>query len=162
MRLLNSFRMRTSIGPGRNGISATSRSMTGTGFGNVCRRICRKAGSAIAAVGTTERPYVVQVESSRFAKMIFPKYKEFALLVFSVSVALMLAEALLRMFSPYKPFLDFTVGEVITRPRSNIITDPVIGWRMRPSHQFSAPGPEGSVTYRANRQGFRSFLHPDR
>lgn len=126
------------------------------GFGNVCRRICRKAGSAVAAVGTTGFLFVVQVESWRSIRVLFPKYKEAALLLFSVFVALMLAEVILRVFSPYRPFQEFTLDEIENRPKPNSITDPVIGWRMRPSHQFSSHDREWSVSYRANRQGFRA------
>lgn len=82
-----------------------------------------------------------------------------ALLGFSIGLALVLSEGVIRLVIGPKEFWPramFYVGEFANRPSQNFAADSLIGWRMRPLHEFSAEVDGHETVYRANHEGFRS------
>src|SRR5579863_10413456 len=71
------------------------------------------------------------------------------------------AEGILHTLPKLRPLPRTYIGEHSnTTGRSNLIADPVIGWRLKPSQSFGS-----TVHYRSNAAGFRSdreFAPPSR
>lgn len=77
------------------------------------------------------------------------------LLVASTVAALVMAEMAVRFFPDFQPRPRLSVGELQDRPQPHFVSDPVTGWRMRPSHQFLLNTHDYRTTYSSNAQGFR-------
>ena len=87
--------------------------------------------------------------------------KEISIGVVAVLFTGAAAEGILHIFPKLQPLPRTYIGEHSNRTgRSNLIADPVIGWRLKPSQSLGS-----AVHYRSNSAGFRSdreFAPPSR
>jgi len=85
-----------------------------------------------------------------------PTISEWTLLGISVTVALGLVEMFYRFDgTAFNPPVAY-VGQYANRPSENFVADEQTGWRMRANQQFRWTTDGHLITYRSNRQGFRS------
>lgn len=80
--------------------------------------------------------------------------KRALLLAAATLLALAAAEALLAVFGVAEPDPHVYPGERVAASAPSV--DPLIGWKLPPSRSITETTPAYSVTYRSNRQGFRS------
>ena len=77
------------------------------------------------------------------------------LVLFSVALALGLAEAAFSVLHLYRPRPRTYVGQFENGESKNFAADPVLGWRMRPGHRFTNQEAGREVEYEADADGFR-------
>ncbi len=73
-----------------------------------------------------------------------------------IGVFLVAAEIGLRIDGRYRPEPRIYPGERTNKTSSNFIPDELVGWRMKPSHDFRMPWGRNEIRYRSNALGFRS------
>jgi hypothetical protein len=80
--------------------------------------------------------------------------RKITLLVASLGFTVLLAEGMLRLSPRLRPMPRTYVGEYQNHPRSRLLADPILGWRLKPNLNF------GGI-YHSNSQGFRSPFNFD-
>jgi hypothetical protein len=78
-----------------------------------------------------------------------------------VLVSLAVGELLLRHFPAFQPQPTAYPGEQADRESATFASDPQLGWRLRPGHEFVVETDEYRVRYRANDHGFRDERSPE-